>query len=295
MNLRLVFFIPILSWFPAARACAAEPMLVIFDEAVAPAHWSMVQAGGACEARLQERGDAVSEANALRWKWEKPEGAWAGWGTPIVHRRDYYNFTPFLDRTVLRFCVKGEGASGGIGVLLKDTKGRAAEWTLGEEGPGVEETPGGWLEYSLPLRRTEIEAAGVDVSEIAELVFSAPAESVAGNLLVDFVHVVEVPNLAVYAGVALSGAVGTASVPEAVGSAAVAADDVLLVDDFSRRKMENLLGGEWGAFSAGDQGDVYAYVTEVSPGEFALEAEGSLPNYGGDTWAGIYPAHSHRR
>jgi hypothetical protein len=102
-------------------------MLVIFDEAVAPEQWRMVEAGGSCGTRLEKRADAVSGAHVLRWSWEKPDDAWAGWGTPVIHRRDSCNFTPFLHRTVLRFHLKNEEGYGGVGVLLKDTKGNAAQ------------------------------------------------------------------------------------------------------------------------------------------------------------------------
>jgi hypothetical protein len=63
-----------------------------------------------------------------------------------------------------------------------------------------------------------------------------------------------------------------------------------MVDDFGARDLDrNSLGGKWGAFSAGDRGDIVLKFVDDGRGGSALEADGVLPVFpGGVTWGGVY-------
>lgn len=65
--------------------------------------------------------------------------------------------------------------------------------------------------------------------------------------------------------------------------------DIVLIDDFSDRSNINRVGGQWGAFSAGDHGDITWRFVDLDGGNLALEASGRYPvTAGGQTYGGIY-------
>lgn len=64
---------------------------------------------------------------------------------------------------------------------------------------------------------------------------------------------------------------------------------IVWIDDFSDRNDLNDVGGRWGAFSYGDQGDIASRFTDLGSGNLAMEIKGTYPGrYGQPTWGGVY-------
>ncbi|MEQ8818905.1 MAG: thioredoxin family protein [Sumerlaeia bacterium] len=63
---------------------------------------------------------------------------------------------------------------------------------------------------------------------------------------------------------------------------------IVEIDRFSDRNTLNELGGTWGAFSAGDRGDIAYRFTDLGSGNLALEVRGIYPAGQGGTYGGVY-------
>ena len=263
--------------------------MVIGDEVLRPTSWATAPQSGASSVSVTARQGAPSGTSVYRWTWKADLPGMAKWGIPAPDGT--YDFTPYLNKSVVGFQAMGKDASTTVAFRLVDSNGQWLEWRTDELQPPLVMSEGKWSAATIPLRATDFASAGVDASRIQDVVFEAVCRPGEGELFIDAVHVIPASSAGVNNGskAPLSRRAAESGGASQQNAASASATGNLLVDDFSARDLDhNALGGKWGAFSAGDKGDVQVRIIDDSDGQPAIEAAGVLPVFpGGVTWGGV--------